>query len=479
MLNFAQLNSVILPELVLIIAAIIILLLEAFQGKLAKYASFLALAVVIFCLYYIFGQWNSNKEGFYKALVLDNFALYASVIYLLSGGLIILAAMYYLESKKIERNEFYVILLLAIAGMIFISSSNDLISIFISLEIFSIALYVLVSFEKVSKKSIEGATKYFILGTFSAAILLYGIILIYGVVGSTNIMDLKNISATNVEQKVMLYIGTGLILAGLAFKISLVPFHMWTPDAYEGAPTVITAFMAAATKTAAFTVLIRVFIMNFNPNFISLEWIIWVLSVITMTVGNLIALSQENIKRLLAYSSIAHAGYISVGLVPSTSKSDLASVMYYLLVYAVMNIGAFLVVAYLESGESFLKVEHYKGLGFKNAWLAIALTWFLLCLAGLPPTSGFIAKYYVFLSAAKKGYYLLVVISVLNSVLAAYYYLRVIVYMWMFSREKGLSVVKKEEALTLSSVMAIIVAFIITLPLSFMPSRFIRLAMSF
>ncbi|OGF59726.1 MAG: hypothetical protein A2Y62_05070 [Candidatus Fischerbacteria bacterium RBG_13_37_8] len=479
MLDFTQLNASILPEIILVLAAIVILLIEGFQKKLNKYCSLIALIAVVGLIYYLISIWNSNLKGFYAGVVLDNFALFASLIYLLSAALIILSAVHFLDIKKIESGEFYALLLIAVAAMIFISSANDMITIFISLEIFSICLYVLVGYDRNSVRGVEGAIKYFILGAFSAGILLYGIVLIYGAVGSTNLEALSKIQGLEMSQKILLYFGAGLVLVGLGFKISLVPFHMWTPDAYEGAPTVITAFMAAATKTAAFSVLIRIFVINLPSHEISLEWILWILAIVTMTVGNFIALSQENIKRMLAYSSIAHAGYITVGLVGASGNREAGNVMYYLIVYAMMNIGAFLVIAHLERGKDFLSALHYKGLAYKNTFLALALSWFLLCLAGLPPTSGFLAKYYVFLAAVEKGYTILVIIAVLNSALAAYYYLRIIVFMWMHGKEEGKALVKGEETWSLISMTAIVIALLLTLQLSFMPSRFLQLALSF
>jgi len=481
MLSFAELNLSVVPELVLVIIGIIILLIEGVSKRLSKYAGIIALAALIAIIFYVmFYIWGSNTKGYYNSIILDNFALFASLIYLIAGVLIILASISYLDIKGIHAGEFYALLLFAIAAMIFISSANDLIAIFISLEIFSICLYALVAFERGSKKGIEGATKYFILGAFSAGILLYGLVLIYGAVGSTNLSVFKDIHNLTSEQKLLLYFGSALLLVGLAFKISLVPFHMWTPDAYEGAPTVITAFMAAATKTAAFTVLIRVFMLTSLGETISIQWILWVLAVITMVVGNLIALAQNNIKRMLAFSSIAHAGYITVGVVASyADKEVIASVMYYLIVYAIMNSGAFIVISYLEDENNYLSIEHYKGLGYRKPWVALALSWFLFCLAGLPPTSGFLAKYYVFLMAIKKGFPILVVIAVLNSALAAFYYLRIIGYMWMHAKEQGKPIPKRDQELVISSIIAIILALILTLQLSFMPARFLQMVSTF
>lgn len=481
MLSFSELNLSVLPELVLVLAGILILMIEGFSKKLSRYAGIIAIIPIMVLFVYITRfLWGSNIKGYYNSVALDNFALFASLIYLMAGALIILASMSYLDIKKLESGEFYALLLFAIAAMIFISSANDLIAIFISLEIFSVCLYALVAFDRSSKIGVEGATKYFILGAFSAGILLYGIVLLYGAIGSTNLSALQAGNIVSSEQKLLIYFGSALILIGLAFKISIVPFHMWTPDAYEGAPTVITAFMSAATKTAAFTVLIRIFMLNILGDMVSLQWILWVLAIITMVVGNVIAIAQENIKRLLAYSSIAHAGYITVGAVACyNDKEVIGSILYYLIVYAAMNIGAFIVVSYLEDDKDFLSISHYKGLGYRKPWIGIALSWFLFCLAGLPPTSGFIAKYYVFLMAVRKGFPVLVVIAVLNSALAAYYYLRIIVYIWMYGKEQGKAIPKREQELAMIGKLAIIIALGITLYFSFMPSLVLQLAKSF
>ena len=481
MLSFSELNLSVLPELVLVIAGIAILMIEGFSKKLSRYAGIIAIIPIMVLFVYITRfLWGSNIKGYYNSIVLDNFALFASLIYLMAGALVILASISYLDIKKMESAEFYVLLLFAIAAMIFISSANDMIAIFISLEIFSVCLYALVAFERSSKIGVEGATKYFILGAFSAGILLYGIVLVYGAVGSTNLSALQTVHIANSEQKLLLYFGSALILIGLAFKISIVPFHMWTPDAYEGAPTVITAFMSAATKTAAFTVLIRIFMLNIQGDMVSLQWVLWVLAIITMVVGNVIALAQENIKRLLAYSSIAHAGYITVGAAACfNDKEVIGSMLYYLIVYAAMNIGAFIVISYLEDEKDFLSISHYKGLGYRKPWIGIALTWFLFCLAGLPPTSGFLAKYYVFLMAVRKGFPILVVIAVLNSALAAYYYLRIIAYIWMYGKEQGKALPKREQELAMIGKLAILIALGITIYFSFMPSLVLQLAKSF
>jgi NADH-quinone oxidoreductase subunit N len=479
MLNIAELNISILPEIILIIAGIIVLILSAFYKNAYKYSSLVALVAIVGTVYYLLMNWGNQTKGFYNNVVLDNFALFAALIYLLSAALIVLSSVNYLEVRDIETGEFYALILFSLAAVIFISSTVDLVTIFISLEIFSLCLYALVAYDREKVKGVEGSAKYFTLGAFSSAILLYGIVLFIGAKGSSNLMDFGNLASLGGDQKVLLYIGTVMILVGLGFKISLVPFHMWTPDAYEGAPTVITAFMAAVTKTAAFTVLIRIFVLSVESKELPLAWILWVLSVATMTIGNIIALAQDNIKRMLAFSSIAHAGYITVGLVGASDKEAASSVMYYLIVYAMMNIGAFLIIAHLEKGEDFLSILHYRGAGYRNPILAIGLTWFLFCLAGIPPTAGFLAKYYVFLSAVSKGYVGLVIIAVINSAIAAYYYLRVIVYMWMQEKEKGKAISKHAEAWDTISFAAIFIAFILTLQLSFLPSRFLQLALSF
>ncbi len=479
MFNFEELNLTILPEIILIIAGILILILTAIYKKASKYSSIIALIAVVVVIYYLLLQWGNETKGFYNNVILDNFALFAGLIYLLSAALIILSSVYYLEVRMIEPNEFYALLLFSISAVMFISSALDLITIFIGLEIFSLCLYVLVAYEKRGIKGIEGATKYFILGAFSSAILLFGIVFLIGARGSSNLLDFADVSSFGADQRILLYIGVVMVLVGLGFKISLVPFHMWTPDAYEGAPTVITAFMSAVTKTAALTVLIRIFVLSISFNDISLNWIIWILSVVTMSIGNFIAIVQDNIKRMLAFSSIAHAGYILVGIIGASNKTEVASVMYYLIVYAMMNIGAFLVIAHLEKDGDFLNILHYRGMGYRSPLLAIGLSWFLFCLAGLPPTAGFIAKYYVFLSAVNKGYIGLVIIAVLNSAVAAYYYLRIVVYIWMHDKEKGKAISKYAEAWDSISFAAIFIAFILTLQLSFLPSRFLHLALSF
>jgi len=310
-------------------------------------------------------------------------------------------------------------------------SSLNLIVIFLGLEVMSVSLYILAGFRKTDLRSNESSMKYFLMGAFASGFLLYGIALIYGVTGTVDLEQLMVIfSSQELEKPVLLFIGIGLLIVGFGFKIASVPFQMWVPDVYQGAPTPVTALISSGPKAAGFAALLRVFVFglgNLKP-----DWtvILWILAALTMTIGNVIAISQTNIKRLLAYSSIAHAGYILVALVAGGS-SGISSAMFYLLAYVFMNIGAFVVVVAL--GENRTELDDYSGLGWKYPWLGVFMTIFMLSLAGFPPTGGFMAKFYVFSAAVKSGYIGLVIIAVLNSFVSVYYYLRVTVIMFMRS----------------------------------------------
>jgi NADH-quinone oxidoreductase subunit N len=435
----ALLTSVtsILPEIVVVATALFVLLLDLALPEERKHllcgAGIAGIGVALFSVY-VLGP--GRIEGFSGMIVHDGMGAFFDVVILAACALTLMMATGYSEWEGTHKGEFYGLLLLSTSGMMFMAKGTDLMTVFLGLETLSIPIYVLVGFHRNRMSSIEGALKYFLLGAFASGFLLYGIALIYAATGTTKIPVLATmLYDARIPASPLFLVGTGLLLVGFAFKVSLVPFHMWTPDAYEGAPTVITAFMSAAVKAAAFAALIRVLLVAL-PGMQPVLWkVLWGLAVLTMTVGNLSALVQDNVKRLLAYSSIAHAGYVLVGLVSGDVFGGQAS-LFYLLVYAFMNMGAFGVVILIARKEDEgYDIAHLRGIGFRYPALGALLTLFLVSLGGIPPTAGFVGKFYLFSAAVKNGYIWLAVIGVLNSAASIYYYLRLVVAMYMVPAE--------------------------------------------
>ena len=375
----------------------------------------------------LIGQRGSAFNG---TLVLDGYALFFDILVLAVGMLVVLMSMSYVEETGIGAGEYYALVLFALAGMIVMASSMDLILIFLGLEVMSISVYVLAGAWRAQVRSNEAAMKYFLLGAFATGFLLYGIALIYGATGATRIDLIADKIAAAIDRRLLLA-GVAMLLIAFGFKIAAVPFHMWTPDVYEGAPTSVTALMAVAVKTAGFAAFTRVFLRGFGGLHADWSMLLWVLAAATMTVGNVLALAQRNIKRMLAYSSIAHAGYILVALTAGGAAGGSAA-LFYLLAYAGMNLGAFGVVLALgRHGEPHEQIDDYAGLGFRSPLLGAAMAVFMLSLTGIPPLAGFAGKVYVFTAAVREGYIALAVIGVLNSVVSAGYYIRILVLMFM------------------------------------------------
>jgi len=427
----------ILPETLVVATALVVLFLDlALPEENKRVLCWVSLAGIVLSLFAVFAMGPGKISGFSGAVVHDGLGAFFEIVILSACALTLLMATGYSEWEGTHKGEFYSLLLLSTSGMMFMAKGTDLMTIFLGLETLSIPIYVLVGFHRHRMSSIEGALKYFLLGAFASGFLLYGIALMYAATGTTKIPALASmLYDARLAASPLLLAGVGFLLVGFAFKVSLVPFHMWTPDAYEGAPTVITAFMSAAVKAAAFAALIRVLLLTFGGLQPVMWKVLWALSVLTMTVGNLSALLQDNVKRMLAYSSIAHAGYILVGLVSGDVLGSQAS-LFYLLVYAFMNIGAFGVVMLIARKEDEgYDIQHLAGIGFKYPALAGLLTLFLVSLGGIPPTAGFVGKFYLFSAAIKNGYIWLAVIGVLNSAASIYYYLRLVVYMYMIPAE--------------------------------------------
>ena len=372
-------------------------------------------------------------------VAVDGVALFSRFTICVAGLLTVPLGYSYAEARRMHRGEYYPLLLFAATGMTLLASSADLIMVFISVEILSLALYVLTAFAKRDLNAQEAAFKYFILGAFSSALLLYGIALTYGVAGTTNIAVAGRAFAALDAPQAMVLAAMGLLIVGFGFKTAIVPFHMWTPDVYQGAPTPITGFMAAATKAAAFAAFLRVFVGGFG----GLQWtwipVVWVLAVVTMLAGAILAVVQLDVKRMLGYSAIAHAGYVLLGLT-AVSRTGASSLLLYLLIYAVTSIGAFGVLSLLERrSRKAMAMNDLRGLGRRYPVPAGMLALFLLSLAGIPGTAGFIAKLGVFRAAIESGQTVLVVVAVVSSVIAAFFYIRVIVAMFMEEEDPELA----------------------------------------
>jgi len=375
--------------------------------------------------------WGRRAESF-GVVRADDFGLFVQMVLLGVGLLTIVFSPKAIERDNLPAGEYYALVLFAIAGMMLMAVATDLLVIFLALEVFSLALYVLTGLRRHEYSSTEGAFKYFVLGGFASAFFLYGIAFTYGLVGSTHLDRVASaVQAQALSGNPLLLVAMGLLLVGLAFKVAAVPFHMWTPDAYEAAPTVITGFMSTAVKAAGFAVFVRVFLLAFEP--LRAEWmpVVWVLAVCTMVLGSVVGVAQTNLKRMLAYSSIAHGGYLLVAVIAGGDMGR-ASILFYLVVYAITNVGAFAVLALLSTRDAPMEhLDDYRGLWHSNPAIAGLLTIFLLSLGGFPPTAGFVAKWFVFSAAVGAGQFSLAIIGVLTSVVSVFFYLRIVVMMYM------------------------------------------------
>jgi NADH-quinone oxidoreductase subunit N len=403
---------------------------------------------------------------------IDGFGLFASFLVLVAGGLTFLVSPWALERDEADHGEFYALVLFAIAGMIAMLATSHLAMVLVGLEAFSIALYVLCGLTRTRLQSIESALKYFLLGAFSSGFLVYGLALLYGASGS---LDMAAIAETARSQpSPLLWVGMGLVLIGLAFKIGVVPFHHWIPDVYQGAPTNVTGFMAAATKVAAIVTMLRLLVGAFGDQTeVWVPLVTW-LAILTMTVANLVALAQRNVKRLLAYSSIAHAGTILIGFACDPTLG-VGAILFYLTGYAFMTVGAFAIASFVghrAGSEDGNELGSWAGLGRKSPVLAAAMTVFLMSLAGLPPTAGFLGKYLIFQAAVESKQYFLAVAGVLNAVVGAYYYLRIVVSMWMQEAEEDAPGARVPASTT--AALAVSVAAVFYLGLA--PGRLLEIA---
>ena len=418
----------ILPELVLSACGIMIMVADPvlpLKGN-KKILGFIALAGVIAGLMATLIQAESYGDAFFNMVRVDAFSIYFHVVVLLVALVVVLSSFDYLEVQRINAGEYYALMLFATVGMMFMSSAIELVLIFIALEISSISTYILAGFRRRAAESAEASLKYFLLGSFATAFFLYGVAMVFGSTGSTNVYLIAETLKTH--QSVLTYLAVALMFVGLGFKVASAPFHVWTPDVYEGSPAPVVGFMSTGPKAAAFAVLLRVLFATGAPGWF---WMVWVSAVLSMTIGNIGALVQNNVKRLLAYSSIAHAGYLLVAIAAAQTMG-ISAAMFYAASYAAMNVGAFAIVAHLSGkGERYVTLEDYAGLGRRSPLIAALLTIFLLSLIGIPVTGGFFAKFYVFSAALHSNLVGLTIIGVMNSAIAAYYYLRIMVYMYM------------------------------------------------
>ena len=404
-------------------------------------------------------------------VVVDQFAVFFKMIFLIAAGLAIAISTRYLDIEREHHGEYYALLLFATMGMMFMAGGMDLVTVYIGLETMAIATYVLVGFLRSSQRSNEASMKYFLLGAFSSAILLYGMSLLYGISGSTNLNAIADALAIRPLTDPISMIAMITVSAGLFFKIAAVPFHQWTPDAYEGAPTSITAFMSVAVKAASFAMMVRILMVAIYP--LREQWvpILAAVSAMTMTVGNITALTQWNVKRMLAYSSIAHAGYILLGVIAG-NETGMTAVAIYLFVYTFMNLGAWAVVVALRRRDVIGEhIDEMNGLFFKYPVAAVLMLIFLLSLAGVPPTAGFIAKYFLFAAIIETGHTFLAVIAVLNVAVSVYYYLRIVVAMFMSDATD-----KTGLAYSPGLVMALAITLAFTLFIGLYPNPFITMA---
>lgn len=440
----------VLPMLILTGWACVLLLVDLFIPSERKYLTpILAALGLAVALIFTLPQVGSQTIAFDGMLVMDGFAVALSLVVLVSGLPAIALAYGYLKRMDIERGEYYPLMLFSVVGVMLMAAAADLIVVFLALELFSIPLYIMAAFDRHKEASEEAGIKYFLLGAFSGGFVLYGIALIYGAAGSTHLQQIFAAANGGLEHPVFFIIGSALILVGLGFKVAAVPFHMWTPDVYQGSPTSTTAFMAVIAKVGGFAALLRIFITALPSTSIDLSPVLWGLAAATLIVGNVLAIAQTNIKRLLAYSSISHAGFM---LMAVTAYGDdavhfdaAASIIFYLLAFAITSFGAWAVVISLEGKEDRgLALADYAGLARKNPIMAAAMAAFMFSFTGIPPTIGFAGKLYIFRAVIEAGFVGLAVIGVLTSLVSAYYYLRVIVIMYM---QDGKPAVHKEPLL--------------------------------
>ena len=461
-----------IPEIIVIVGACVLLLIAPVKGRrFGPLFFWSSLATVIAAAAATFALAGEPRLVYSGMFVVDDFSVFFKMVFYLATGLCVLMSPRYLEEEDIARGEYYVLMLFALAGMMIMASGLDLLSIYVGMELQALCIYVLTGFIRKEKRSNEAALKYVILGSVSSGIFLYGLSLVYGITGTTQLTDMAAALGSGGAHDPALVLATVFLVTGLLFKVGAVPLHMWVPDVYEGAPTTITAFMSVAAKAAAFAILLRIFLDAMAP--VAEIWVVVVavIAVLTMALGSFVALVQTNIKRMLAYSSIAHAGFVLLGLVAG-GPDGVASVMLYLLIYAFMNLGIFAIIIMMNTGDvSGEAIEDYAGFAKSHRGLALLMLIFLFSLASIPPTAGFFAKFYILVALVEQGYVGLAVIAVLLSAVAAFFYIRIVMLMYMKEEARPFDL-----ALTPSLRLAIAITAAGTVGIGLLPSWFLDLA---
>jgi NADH-quinone oxidoreductase subunit N len=465
-----------LPQITLVTWAMVLLLVDLWIPVQRKgITALLAVIGLVVTLGLNLSQIGQSRSAFNGMAVVDGFSVFLNTIFLASGIAGITLAYDYLKRMGLERGEYYVLLLFSISGMMLMTQANDLIMVFLALELLSIPLYILSGFARPRPESEESALKYFLLGSFASGFVLYGVALVYGATGSTGLPAIFQAVKAGGSDPLLFLAGASLLIIGLGFKVAVVPFHTWVPDVYQGAPSPVTGFMSVSAKAAGFAALLRVFVMAFPGLAVDLHPVLWTLSALTMLVGNLVAIAQSNIKRMLAYSSIANAGYILMAFASygnaGISNNVVASILFYLMAYTLTNLGAWAVVVAVEKAENTgLEIADYAGLGRKYPLLGAAMLIFMLSFTGLPPTLGFWGKFYLFQTAIEGGDTALAGIGLLATLISAYYYLRVVVGMYM---KQGDPEIRRDLWLNLTA----IIAALATLLLGLVPGSLFNLAL--
>lgn len=430
------------------------------------------LAIAVFII--VNHNWSDNALIFNGMVSVDKFSHGFAVVFMIAAGLTILLSLNSLEGSSLLMSEYFALIVFATVGMNLMAASAHLLTLFLGVETLSVSLYILAGFRRTDKHAIEASFKYFLLGAFASGFLLYGIALLYGSVGSAKLSAIADaISGTNgtaITSPALFTAGLAMMVVGFGFKIALAPFHAWAPDVYEGAPTPIAAFMATGSKAAGFAALLRVVLASGMMSNIDWQQVMWVIAIATMFIGNIVALRQENVKRMLAYSSIAHAGYILIGVL-ANSELGSSAVIFYLLSYTFMNLGAFGVIAFLARGErDNITLGELRGLAYRHPLIAVAMSIFMFSLAGIPLTAGFISKFYVFLAAVQSGYLWIVILGVISSMISLYYYLGVVVQMFMHKNDEEKPAFDPLPAVAL----ALFIAVFGTLQLGIAPARWME-----
>lgn len=472
-MKFEMINIIFsMPEIIVLAGASLLILLDLLLDKSQKsvigYLSLLVVIVAGISTWLIAGN---SVSIFDRMFVVDSYATFFKMVFYISTFLAILMSINYIKIEEISHGEYYVLMLFALSGMMIMASGTDLLSIYVGLELMALSIYILTGFLQNRRRSNEAAMKYVILGALSSGILLYGISLLYGITGTTQLSDIAAVLAKNGTSDTGLVLALIFMIGGFGFKVAAVPFHMWAPDVYEGAPTSITAFMSVGPKAASFAVILRVFLEALGP--VSVDWvyIVSAVAILTIATGSILALSQTNIKRMLAYSSIAHAGYALLGLVAG-GPDGIASVMLYMLIYTFMNMGIFGVIIMLRNGDfKGEDIGDYAGLSKSNKLAAFLMLIFLFSLAGIPPTAGFVGKFYVFMALIKSGNVPLAVLAIMFSAISAYFYIRIVMLIYMKEPVREFDLARSP-----AHSLALAIAVIGTIIIGILPAWFIEMA---